>query len=60
MKCYIIVLAPLPLCLPIEPDDMNALNTQPISFKFYICLDTRGTLLLKFDTGVKYLNSMTR
>ena len=47
---------------PVDPDDVNTLtqNIQPISFKFYIWVDTPwGTLLLKFDTlrGLEQLRS---
>ena len=52
----IMVLAspPRPPRPPVDPNDVNTLNSkniQPISFKFYMRVDTpRGTLLLKFDT----------
>ena len=35
----------------VNPDDVNALSIQRISFKFYMIVNSpRGTLLLKFHT----------
>ena len=51
-----------PLHLPVDPDEVNTLDSktiQPISFQFYMWVETY-LIALKFDTVVKYLKLHTK